>query len=230
MDMKLSIIIPVFNEERTIEEIIKKINILTLPVEKEIIIVNDGSFDNTGSQLKNLKEKYSFILLDHKKNEGKGMAIRTGINEATGDFLIIQDADLEYDPNDYIKLLIPFLEYGAEVVYGSRSLGKNKRGHLSFYLGGKALTVIANLLYGLGITDESTCYKAFKTDLIKKIKLESKGFEFCPEITAKIGRMGIKIYEVPISYNARKKKEGKKIKWKDGFIAIWTLLKYKFKK
>lgn len=226
--MKLSVIIPVFNEEKTINEIIRKISELFLPVEKEIIVIDDGSFDNTLSRLKEIKNIYNFILLEHEKNEGKGAAIRTGIKEATGDFIIIQDADLEYSPDDYIKLISPLLRGEAEVVYGSRSLGKNKRGHWSFYLGGKILTIMANLLYGLNITDESTCYKVFRRDLAEKLNLESKGFEFCPEITAKIGKMGIKIYEVPISYNARLKKDGKKIKWKDGFIAIWTLLKYKF--
>jgi len=227
--MKLSIIIPVFNEEKTVSEIIKKVEELSLPVEKEIIVVNDGSKDNTVGVLKELKGKFNFVLIGHEKNQGKGAAIRTGLERATGDFVIVQDADLEYDPGDYRKIIEPLLNGKADVVYGSRILGKNRGSSFSFFWGGKILTFLSNLLYGLGITDESTCYKAFKRDLLNSLNLESKGFEFCPEVTAKIGRKGIKIYEVPISYHARSTKEGKKIKSKAGFIAVWTLIKYKFK-
>jgi len=228
--MKLSIIIPAFNEEKTIEEVVKKVENISLPIGREIIVVNDGSTDGTANVLRELKGRFNFTLIEHQKNMGKGAAIRTGLKAATGDFVIVQDADLEYNPEDYRKIIAPLLEGKAEVVYGSRTLGKNKRGSLSFFWGGKLLTFASNLLYGLKITDESTCYKAFKKDLLVSLNLESDGFEFCPEVTAKIGKRKIKIYEVPISYSARSKKEGKKIKWKDGFIAIWTLIKYKFKK
>jgi len=228
--MKLSIIIPAFNEERTIEELIKKVDAVLLAnnIEKEIIVVDDGSADNTLNILENLKNKHKFVLAKHQKNQGKGAAIRTGILKATGDFVIIQDADLEYNPNDYNKLLVPFFENKAEAVYGSRILSNAKRGKLAFYLGGRLVTLATNIIYGLQLTDEPTCYKVFKRDLLNSLGLECDGFEFCPEVTAKIARKGIKIYEVPISYNARNKSEGKKIKWQDGLIALWTLIKYKF--
>jgi len=142
--------------------------------------------------------------------------------------VIIQDADLEYDPNDYNKLLTPILENKAEVVYGSRILSNAKHGKLAFYLGGRLVTLATNIIYGLKLTDEPTCYKVFKRDLLNSLNLECDGFEFCPEVTAKIAKKGIKIYEVPISYNARNKSEGKKINWKDGVVALWTLLKYRF--
>jgi glycosyltransferase involved in cell wall biosynthesis len=228
--MKLSIIIPVFNEENTVKEIIQQVENVPLSIEKEIIVVNDGSRDNTASILRSLNGRFNFIFLEHQKNLGKGAAIKTGLGAASGDFVIIQDADLEYNPEDYTKLIAPLLQGKAEVVYGSRILGKNKRGSFSFFWGGKFLTFLSNLLYGLKITDESTCYKAFKKDLLVSLNLESDGFEFCPEVTAKIGKRKIKIYDIPISYNARGKGEGKKIKWKDGFIAMKTLIKYKFKK
>jgi glycosyltransferase involved in cell wall biosynthesis len=226
--MKLSVIIPTLNEDETIEEIINRVVSVPLNIEKEIIVVDDGSSGAAKEKLRELRKKYDFTLLEHSKNQGKGAAIRTGLSKTTGDFVIIQDADLEYDPNNYEKLIKPLLNNEAEVVYGSRLLGGNRRGHLSFYLGGKMLTFLSNLLYGLNITDESTCYKVFKKDLINSLNLKSKGFEFCPEVTAKIGKRGIKIHEVPISYRARTKKEGKKIKWKDGLIAIWILIKYRF--
>lgn len=228
--MKLSIIIPVFNEEKTIEALIKKVEAISLPIEKEIIVVDDGSSDNTKEILLKLRNQFNFIFKEHKENRGKGAAIKTGLQETSGDIILIQDADLEYDPNDYQKLIEPFLNQKAEVVYGSRQLGKNKRGSWSFYWGGRVLTLVANLLYGLKITDESTGYKVFKREIIENLDLESEGFEFCPEVTAKIGKRRIKIYEVPISYQPRSKKEGKKIKWKDGLKALWVLIKYKFKK
>jgi glycosyltransferase involved in cell wall biosynthesis len=161
---------------------------------------------------------------------GKGYAIRTGLNYVTGDMVIIQDADLEYDPEDYKNLIIPIMAGKAKVVYGSRNLGRGKheKSYFSFYIGGIFLSKMANFLYRLNITDEATCYKTFRTDVIKGINLKCKRFEFCPEITAKIAKKGIKILEIPISYHPRKKSEGKKINWKDGVEAIWTLIRYRF--
>lgn len=228
--MILSIIIPAFNEKNTISEILKRIegvDLKDLGFQKEIIIVDDKSTDCTKEILKSLEGKYKIIY--HRENQGKGAAIQTGIKHVTGDYVIIQDADLEYDPQDYKKLLSCALKNNAEVVYGSRRLHpKPKYSYLSFYLGGLLLTWLANILYGLKITDEATGYKLFKTEAIKNIKLDCKRFEFCPEVTAKIAKEGIKIYEVPINYFPRHKKEGKKINWRDGFKAAWVLIKYKF--
>ncbi len=226
--MKLSILIPVYNEEKSIKKIIdlvKKVDIGK--VNKEIVVVDDGSTDKTLEVLKKIK---NIKLIGYNKNIGKGEAIRTAIKHATGDIIIIQDADLEYDPNDYKALIKPIIEGKAKVVYGSRRLKKENKKHsgFSFYLGGISLTFIANLLYpNLHITDEPTCYKVFKADILKNLNLKCKRFEFCPEVTAKIARKGIKIHEVPISYYPRTAKEGKKINWRDGIEAVWTLLKYR---
>jgi glycosyltransferase involved in cell wall biosynthesis len=224
--MKLSIIIPAYNEEKTIEELVKRVFEVELPVQKEIIAVDDGSADKTLQILQNLQAKYGIVVAGLAKNSGKGAAIREGLKKATGDLVIIQDADLEYDPGDYNSLLKPFFEDNAQVVYGSRILGSKKRGKLTYYLGGLGVTLAANIICGIKITDEPTCYKVFKRDLINSLDLKCRGFEFCPEVTAKIARRKIKIFEVPISYNPRSKQDGKKINWKDGFAAIWTLLKY----
>jgi glycosyltransferase involved in cell wall biosynthesis len=226
--MKLSVIIPAYNEEKTIEEIIKRVFRVLLPVSKEIIVVDDKSTDKTLKILEELQNKYNLVIVRHSKNSGKGSAIRSGLKKASGDFVIIQDADLEYDPNDYEKLLKPFLQDNAQVVYGSRIMGSKKRGKLAFYLGGRGVTLMTNIICGTNITDEPTCYKVFKKDLLDSLNLQSKGFEFCPEVTAKIAKRKIKIFEVPISYSPRAKSEGKKIKWRDGFVAIWTLFKCRF--
>lgn len=226
--MKLSIIIPILNEEKTVEEIIRRVANAPLSIEKEIIVVNDGSTDSTADVLERMKEKHNLILEAHIKNQGKGSSIVTGLKMATGDFVIIQDADLEYDPKDYQKLLNPLISKQGEVVYGSRLLKENRKSSWAFYLGGKLVTAVTNILYNTKITDEPTCYKVFKKDLLNSLNLQSRGFEFCPEVTAKVAKRGIKILEVPISYNPRNSLQGKKIKWKDGIIAVWTLLKYKF--
>ncbi|MCM8816741.1 MAG: glycosyltransferase family 2 protein [Candidatus Omnitrophica bacterium] len=225
--MKLSIIIPVYNEKSTIKSLVDKV--LDVPLEKEIIIVDDGSTDGTRDILKKLaEEKNNIKVLFQPQNKGKGYAIRKAIPEITGDVVVIQDADLEYDPMDFLKLLKLIEEGKADVVYGSRILGKNPKSSFSFYIGGKFLSFLTNILYGTSITDEPTCYKMFRSNIIKSINLRCKGFEFCPEITAKIAKKGIKIVEVPIKYNPRTKKEGKKIRWKDGLVAIWTLIKNRF--
>lgn len=228
---KLSIVIPVYNEKDTILKILSKIEEVDLgDVEKEIIIVDDFSTDSTRDALDKLGDKYKVIY--HDRNHGKGGALRTGFVHVTGDWVIIQDADLEYDPNDYKLLLEKMREPGVEVVFGSRRLNKNyfkarHSGHI-FALGGIFLTWFTNFLYGTNISDESTCYKMFKTELLKKIDLRCKRFEFCPEFIAKVARRGMKIYEVPINYYPRHKEEGKKIGWRDAFEAVWTLIRYRF--
>jgi len=225
--MKLSVIIPVYNERITIEEIVKRVE--KVNVSKEIIIVDDSSTDGTREFLKGLKMANVRIIY-HDKNAGKGQAIRTALPFVTGNIVIIQDADLEYNPEEYYKLIEPIEKGKAEVVYGSRILGKKFHSvsfqNFIFYLGGKSLSILTNFLYGSDITDEPTCYKVFKTDILKSLNLQCIGFEFCPEVTAKILKQGIKIHEVPISAFARSVKEGKKIRLKDWFIAVWTLIKY----
>jgi len=226
--MKLSIIIPVYNEERTIDRLISIIKGVDLKeVKKEIVVIDDGSKDKTVEKLKKIE---GIKLILHKKNSGKGAAIRTGIKHVTGGIVIIQDADLEYNPNEYYKLIKPIIEGKTKVVYGSRRLNKKNKKHsgVSFYFGGLVLTALANILYGIRITDEPTCYKVFRTDILKGISLKCNRFEFCPEVTAKIAKKGLNIYEVPISYVPRSTKQGKKIRWRDGIAGALTLLKYRF--
>lgn len=228
--MTLSVVIPVFNEKNTISEIIgriERVNLREFGFKKEIIIVDDGSNDGTREVLKKFEDKYKVVY--HLKNRGKGAAIRTALEKVSGDYVIIQDADLEYDPKDYKKLLDFALKNNARVVYGSRRLNpQNKPSYSSYYWGGVILNWFTNLILGTKITDESTCYKLFKTETIKSIPLRCERFEFCPEVTAKVSKKGIKIHEVPISYTPRHKKEGKKIKWRDGLEALLVLIKYKF--
>ena len=230
--MKLSIIVPVYNEQATLEEIVRRIR--ETPLNKEIIAVDDGSSDDSPKLLEKMQNEIGsdFLSIRHEKNKGKGAAIRTGLEAAQGDLILIQDADLEYDPSEYTRLIQPFLgDENVEVVYGSRILLQdNARSSFMFYWGGRLLSGITNFLYGSQITDEPTCYKVFKTKLLKSLDLTSNGFEFCPEVTAKILRRKIPIHEVPISYRPRSKEEGKKIQWKDGLIAIWVLIKYRFKR
>ena len=224
--MLLSVLIPAYNEVHNIQNILNKIGEVNIP--KEIIVVDDGSTDGTRELLNTLKSDIIKVIF-HEKNQGKGGAIRTAIAHSKGDIILIQDADLEYDPQDYYKL-IPVIESGKEkVVYGSRFLNKqNKHSYFSFFLGGQVVTWITNILYFQTLTDEPTCYKVFDAKLLKSIKLNCTGFEFCPEVTAKIAKLGYKIPEVPISYYPRSISEGKKINWKDGVEAIWVLFKYRF--
>ena len=223
--MKLSVIIPAFNEKDTIEEIIARV--LKTPFEKEVIVVDDGSTDGTSEKLAALPPGVSVITFP--ENRGKGSAVRAGVEAASGDIIIIQDADLEYNPAEYRKLVEPIEKGAADVVYGSRNAsGDNPRSSFSFYFGGVLLSKITNLLYGARLTDEATGYKVFRAGLLKGLELESRGFEFCPEVTGKLLRKGIRIHEVPISYNPRMKKEGKKITWKDGIKAVWSLVKWRF--
>ncbi|PIV45835.1 glycosyl transferase [bacterium (Candidatus Gribaldobacteria) CG_4_10_14_0_2_um_filter_33_15] len=226
--MKLSIIVPVFNEEESIEEIIKRIENVSIGIEKEIIVVNDGSYDETKDVLERLKRKFNFVSLEHQKNQGKGAAIRTGLLKARGDFILIQDADLEYDPKDYPILLEPLIKKEVKVVYGSRNLFENPRSSKSYFLGGQFLTFAFNLLFFEKLTDINTGYKVFAKEVLEKINLKENDFAFCEEITCKVKQLGYKIREVPIHYHPRSFKEGKKIRWyKDGLRGLWTIIKYR---
>ncbi len=226
--MKITILIAVYNEERYIGQLLKRV--CARPEPSEIVVVNDGSRDNTLSVLEAMLSQDARIrIFSLPRNSGKGAAVREGIARAAGDVVIIQDADLEYAPEDYPQLIAPFNDPAVKVVYGSRRLRKeNKFSYLSFAAGGILLTVLTNILYFSSITDEPTGYKAFRAEVLKGLRLTSTGFEFCPEVTAKVLKKGIGIHEVPISYSPRTLAEGKKIRFRDGLIAIWTLLKYRF--
>lgn len=225
--MLLSVIIPAFNEAQTIRQVVREVR--EVPVDKEIIIVNDGSTDATAAILEQMRDEPALKVIQCKENRGKGAAIRAGLELVTGDFVVIQDADLEVRPKDIPPLLEPLRKGVAKVVYGSRFLNGRQRSSLRNYIANRLLAGFVNLIYGARITDESTCYKAFDAKLIKSLDLTCEGFEFCPEVTAKILRMGCRIHEIPISYFPRTKKAGKKLRfWQDGMMAVWTLLKYRF--
>ena len=229
--MKLSIVIPAYDEEKTILEVIKKVKKVRLNnITKEIIIVDDFSEDNTRRILSKINDSNIKLFL-HKKNMGKGAAIRTGLKYATGDIILIQDADLEYDPVEYGKLLNPIMENKTKVVYGSRldAIKRNlKKMYKLHYFGNLFLTIMTNILYGAKISDMETGYKVFKREVIEDIKLKAKRFDFEPEITAKILKKGYRIKEVPINFMGRKFNEGKKITWVDGIKALYYLIKYRF--
>lgn len=232
--MKLSIIIPVYNEASTIGTILDKIKRVNLvnDIEKEIIVVNDCSTDDTEEVFKkyiSTNPGSNILYIKHEKNKGKGAALRTGIKKASGDYLIIQDADLEYDPQEYNDLLMPVVNGFADVVYGSRFMGGNPHRILFFWhtIGNKILTALSNMFNDLNLTDMETCYKLFKTKIIQSIDLKENRFGFEPEITAKISKIpNIRIYEVGISYYGRSYEDGKKINWKDGFRALYSIIKY----
>lgn len=226
---KISIIVPVFNEIKTLEEVIERLQEVSMcGLEKEIIIVDDYSTDGTRELIKDYEGMYKVFYHDY--NQGKGAAIRTGLSHVTGDIMVIQDADLEYDPADYDDLIKLIIEGKADVVYGSRlSGGKPSRSFMfTHLLGNKLLTFITNLLYNTTLTDMETCYKAFRTDFIKGIEIKSDRFDFEPEITAKVLKRRPRLYELPISYYGREYSEGKKITWKDGIHAVIALIKYRF--
>ncbi|MDR1357684.1 MAG: glycosyltransferase family 2 protein [Tannerellaceae bacterium] len=230
----LSIIIPVYNEESTLERLLEKVINLQLEngAGKEIIIVDDCSADRSEDIAKDAIRRHpsaSIKYVRHDINHGKGMAIRTGLRSVTGDYAVIQDADLEYEPQDFNLLLSYLMSNNKKVVYGSRFLNPaNKHSYTSFYLGGRLVSIFTNILYGQHLTDEPTCYKMFDAALLKSIRLRCTGFEFCPEVTAKVSKLGYKIKELPICYYPRTVGQGKKIRWYDGIEAIWVLLKYRF--
>ena len=230
---KISIIIPVYNEVNTIEKIVNKILKKNKRLSKEIILIDDASSDGTKDIIQNKLIKKLDTLIFHKTNKGKGAAIKSGKKSFKGDIVIIQDADLEYDPGDYLKLIKPIINLQAKVVYGSRVLGKKRYRaknfiSLSRVFFNHVLTIFSNVINNQKLTDAHTCYKVFSSDIFKKIKLEENGFSFCPEVTTKISNMGINIMEVPIKYNGRSFNKGKKITYKDGFKAICALIKYKY--
>jgi len=224
--MMLSILMPLYNEERTVAEIVERV--LALDLEKELVIIDNGSTDGTASKISRFSNRANIKIISNPKNIGKGDGIIAGLKEATGKYTIIQDGDLEYEPNDIIPMVELAEKEKALAVFGSRRMNPNSGISYNRYLwGGELLTILANILFSSNITDESTCYKMLRTDILKAMNLASLRFEFCPEVVAKLGRNKIKIYELPISYNPRKFEEGKKIRWIDGIEAIWTLFKYR---
>ena len=222
--MRLSVIIPIYNERATVHELLDRVEAVPVPV--EIIVVDDCSSDGTTRMLREL-EGPNRIFLFHKTNQGKGAAVRTGVAHATGDYVVIQDADLEYDPQDYLKLLRPVFDDRAAVVYGSRFQTGRPSMFWRHWMANRFLTGLTNVLYGARLTDMETCYKLFRTDVITNLRLESNRFNVEPEITAKLLRMGIVIHEVPITYSRRTVSEGKKIGWRDFVSAVWTLVRYR---
>jgi len=227
-DIKLSVVIPAFNEEATICEIVSRVQAVDVP--KEIIIVDDGSTDGTGERIRQLARAHGNIIpLRHERNRGKGAALRTGFGAVTGDVVVIQDADLEYDPRDYAALLRPILEGVADVVYGSRFLGGPHRVLMFWhYVGNRLLTLLSNALNNLNLSDIETGYKAFRADVLRGMALRSDRFGFEPEFTARVARRGLRVYEVPVSYYGRSYAEGKKITWKDGLAAVWAIFRFRF--
>jgi len=227
--LKLSVIIPYYNEENTIATLVKKV--IATGLADEIILSDDGSTDTSADIALSLKNEFpdKIKLTGGKVNKGKGSAIRIALAVSTGDIILIQDADLEYDPSQYTALLKPFDDPEVKIVYGSRNLEGNPHSSFMFYLGGVFLSKLINILYGSHITDESTCLKVFRSDVLKSFDLECDGFEFCPEVTSKALKRKLKILEVPITYHPRSKSEGKKIKWTDGVTAIYTIIKFRFR-
>jgi glycosyltransferase involved in cell wall biosynthesis len=224
---KLSVIVPVYNERNTVAEVIRRMRTVELPLDREILIVDDGSDDGTRNVLSQVGDSTVRVLL-HDRNRGKGAAIRTALGHVRGDLVLIQDADLEYDPEDWPKLLAPAMKGRATVVYGSRFTGERRNMLILHWIGNRFLSLITNLLYNSTLSDMETCYKLFDRRVLDGITLRAERFEFEPEVTAKVLRQGIRIYEVPISYTGRELYEGKKITWRDGFSALRTLIKYRF--
>ncbi len=221
----LTVIIPILNEAETILTIVDRVQ--RVPIDLEMIIVDDGSTDQTPAILRTIASPL-ITILTHSVNQGKGAAIRTAIPHIRGKYAVIQDGDLEYDPQDFVKMIQEMQSRDLPVLYGSRILSNSRMSYLRYWIGGRGVTLFANLLYGSRLTDEPTCYKMFDSDLLKTLPLQCMGFEFCPEVTGYILRRGIPIAEIPIKYQPRSIEEGKKIRWQDGFIALWVLLKIRF--
>jgi len=224
---KLSVIVPVFDERNTVVEIVRRMRAVDLPVDLEVVIVDDGSTDGTRDVLRQLTDS-TVRVITHDANRGKGAAIRSGLAHVTGDLVLVQDADLEYDPEDWPKLLGPMLRGKARVVYGSRFTGERRNMLFLHWVGNRFLSLVTNVLYNTTLSDMETCYKLFDRSLLDSIPLRAHRFEFEPEVTAKVLRRGIRIYEVPISYTGREFDEGKKITWRDGIAALIALVKYRF--
>jgi glycosyltransferase involved in cell wall biosynthesis len=226
---KLSVIVPVYNERNTVAEIVRQMRAVELPIAREIVIVDDGSDDGTRDVLSQLADSTVHVVL-HPNNRGKGAAIRTGLAQVTGDLVLIQDADLEYDPEDWPKLISPILKGRAQVVYGSRFTGERRNMLFLHWVGNRFLSLVTNVLYNTTLSDMETCYKLFDAKAIEGLTIVSNRFDFEPEITAKVLRRGHRIYEVPISYAGREVDEGKKITWRDGFTALAALVRFRFSK
>jgi glycosyltransferase involved in cell wall biosynthesis len=224
-DPLLSVVMPVYNERDTIEEIIRRV--LSVRLRIELIVVNDCSIDGTREILIALQRELGFVLLEQPKNMGKGSALRRGFDRVTGDLVIIQDADLEYSPEEYPELIELICQGRADVVYGSRFLGRHRVFLFTHYLGNRLLTLITNVLYNTMLTDMETCFKVMRTEVLRSMTLESDGFGIEPELTAKIFKRRYRVYEVPITYDGRGYEQGKKITWRDGVVALWVLLKYR---
>jgi len=220
--MKLSVIVPVYNEESTVAGLLSAVRAATSGFDREIIAVDDGSTDGTARML---AKQAGIKAVRHAENQGKGAAVRTGLEHSSGDIIIIQDADMEYDPRDMMRCVMPIAQGGAKAVYGSRRLRPNEKGIFAFFIGNSLLTGIANMLYGSKLTDMFTCYKALDSRLMKSLRIESRGFEIEAEITAKLLRRGVSIVEVPIGYMPRRK--GKKIRYRDGLRSLWALVRYR---
>ncbi len=222
----LSVVMPVYNERDTIEEIIPRV--LAVPLRIELIVVDDGSTDGTRELLAALQARHPFTLILQERNQGKGAALRRGFAAVSGDVMVIQDADLEYSPEEYPGLIELICQGRADVVYGSRFLGRHRVFLFTHYLGNRFLTIITNVLYNTMLSDMETCYKVMRTEVLRSMTLDSDGFGIEPELTAKIFKRGYRVYEVPITYDGRGYDEGKKITWRDGLVALWVLLKYRF--
>ncbi|HEY3202228.1 MAG TPA: glycosyltransferase family 2 protein, partial [Thermoanaerobaculia bacterium] len=224
--MKLSVVMPVYNESDTVREIVRRV--LEVPIDKEILIVDDGSTDGTREILRELDGKDGIRVFLQPSNQGKGAAVSVGFRYAAGDLVVVQDADLEYDPNEYLKLLVPIEKGYADVVYGSRFSGGGTRRVLYFWhtIGNRFLTLVSNMFTNLNLTDMETCYKMFRREVVQSMKIESRRFGIEPEITAKVARRGYRVYEVPISYYGRTYEEGKKIGWRDALSALWTIVRH----
>jgi len=226
VDPLLSVVMPVFNERDTVEEIIRRT--IAVPVRTQLVVVDDCSTDGTRDILARLQPELGFTLVLQPQNAGKGSALRRGFQEVRGDMVVIQDADLEYSPEEFPELIELICQGRADVVYGSRFLGKHRVFMFTHYMGNRLLTMATNILYNTMLTDMETCYKVMRAEVLRSMSLEANGFGIEPELTAKIFKRGYRVYEVPITYDGRGYDEGKKIGWRDGFVALWVLLKFRF--